>query len=158
MNMEKIIMITDSWDHQPLEGYASFDQRLCHFTRLFSSVTDEWSDEYKITFVSEEIIQYAIQAFALFRYWKFDKYQTIDMLHCYNYRKARESSTFEEILAQNQTCTYEELKAMEDNYHNETLIEEYLKDALSINALATFKGEYSHDDLYPDYFVEWRRL
>lgn len=156
--MEKIIMIIDGWDGYPLEGYAFFNGCLCYFERIFSLESDDWSDEYKITLVSEEIVQYAIQDFELFRYWKFEKNQKPNILHGVYYKKARESSTFEQLVTQNQTCTYEELKAMEDNYYNQIRIAKYLKETSSFRALATFKGVYSHDNLYPELFVEWRTL
>jgi hypothetical protein len=64
--LEKVYCIHDYWDMIPVSGVAEYKGGKYYFTFTFDRIKDEWSDEYDLKYLSDEIFELELENW---RYW-----------------------------------------------------------------------------------------
>jgi hypothetical protein len=119
---EKVYCVYDLWANTIIAGIAKHNNENYFFECIFSEEDDDWSDNYYLTLLDENIFELSLKGW---EYWKQWRKQSI-IPHPVTYAEKRKTMTMEEIFSEiNVENDFIELT--EKNYQNQIKIENYLK-------------------------------
>ena len=146
---EKVYSVDNYWDMTILAGMADYNGQPFYYTNVFSKEQNEWTDEYLLTSLSEDVFALGKEMWNYWLHWLATSNKT-KIPHQYNYAKEREIKHFKELVTVD--SEFEEWKKVEQNYQNGLVFDSYLKENLpTINAKGLFSGKIDGTDT----FVEW---
>lgn len=146
---EKVYSVNNYWDMTIIEGMADFKGQPHYYTNIFSEKEDNWTDEYLLTPLSEDIF---ILSKEIWNYWLnwVETSNKTKVLHPVEYAKEREIKSFESLITDN--VYFEEWVKAEKNHQNQFVFNHYLKvNKPIIKARGVFSGKIDGTET----FVEW---
>jgi len=154
---EKVFCVNDSWDGRPIEGVALFMQKPHYFHCMFDEKTDDWSDYYNLTSISQEVLDKVVENWNFWLHWNNDN---IRIYHPVIYKKLRASQSKEHIIREfDKSISEDEWDKAEKCYNNRIDIELYLiigEDSIKVKG--TFKrirdGSWGYEERAPK-LVKW---
>ncbi|WP_454045629.1 hypothetical protein [Chryseobacterium sp. Marseille-Q8038] len=146
---EKVYSVDNYWDMTVIEGIADFKGKPYYYSNIFSDSEDDWTNEYLLTTLPENIFRLGLELRNYWLYWLETSSQT-KIPHPVEYAKHRENQSFE-FLTKSDINTEEWLKT-EQNYQNQLTFTHYLKtNSPVVKAKGAFGGKIDGTDT----FVEW---
>ncbi|WP_426478710.1 hypothetical protein ACP3T3_04405 [Chryseobacterium sp. CBSDS_008] len=146
---EKVYSIDNYWDMTVIEGIADYNGKPYYYTNIFSESEDEWTNEYLLTPLPEDIFTLGLKIWNYWLYW-LKTYNHTKVPHQGEYAKQRENHS-PDFLMKVDIETDEWLKA-EQNYQNQFVFDHYLKaNQPTAKAKGVFNGKIDGTDA----FVEW---
>ncbi|MFS4472460.1 hypothetical protein [Chryseobacterium sp. T20] len=146
---EKVYSVDNYWDMNVLEGIADYNGKPCYYINIFSEAEDDWTNEYLLTPLSEDIFTLGLEIWNYWLYW-LRTYNQTKVPHQVEYAKQRKNHSFD-FLMKADVDTEEWLKA-EQNYQNHFVFDHYLKaNQPTVKAKGVFNGKIDGTDT----FVEW---
>jgi hypothetical protein len=146
--LEKVYCVHDWWDNTIIKGVAKYQNKNYYFNCIFSELNDDWTEEYYLTLLTEEIYNLLLWNW---NYWKKWLKQSI-IPHPMEYEEERETKSFEEIIEK--YGNNDLWKDTEQNYKNDIIINEYLKNKKPDYKL---KGVFYGDINGNNTEVEWKK-
>lgn len=95
---EKVYSVNNYWDMTILEGIADFRGQPYYYANTFSEEQDDWTDEYLLTPLPEEIFTLGLETWNYWLHWLKTYHQT-KIPHNVEYAQQRETQSFKEIIA-----------------------------------------------------------
>ncbi|NDV66766.1 hypothetical protein [Bacteroides sp. 224] len=146
---EKVYSVDNHWDMTIIEGTANYNGRAFHYANIFSDEKDDWTDEYLLTPLPDDIFEHCKSLQNYWFHWLSSQQQT-KIPHPIEYAKEREATSFEKLIQINTNA--EEWEKAELNYQNQLIFNNYLKSKVAIlKAKGSFFGKINGTET----FVEW---
>ena len=120
--MEKVYCINDYWDSTITQGISKYSNENYFFECIFSKEDDNWSNNYYLTLLDENIFELSLENW---EYWKNWLKQSI-IPHPVEYANKRKIDTMENIFLDINVDSGK-MESTEKYYQNEILIKQYLK-------------------------------
>ena len=132
-----------------MAGIAEFNNKPYFFECVFSNLEDDWTNEYILTPLTNEIFSLEISNWKYWLYWLTQN--TIP--HPIDYAAQRLNESFESI--SKDKINYKEWDKAEKYYQNKIIIENFLKtEVAKIRLKGIFSGRINGSDT----FVEWSEI
>lgn len=146
---EKVYSVNNYWDMTIIEGIADYNGRAFYYTNIFSEEQDDWTDEFLLTPLFDDIFTLGKINWDYWLHWL--KTCTITKIpHPVNYAQERNTKSFEELATTD--TDIEEWKKAEQNYQNQLIFDNYLQSQIPIiKAKGLFCGKIDGTDTS----VEW---
>lgn len=119
---DKVYCVDNWWDGAILEGIAKYNNENYHFECIFSDAEDDWSNNYYLTLLNENIFKIAMENW---EYWKQWLQQSV-IPHPVKYAKKRKTMSVSEIASEIKIAN-NLLEPTERYYQNAIIIDDYLK-------------------------------
>ncbi|SFN00489.1 hypothetical protein SAMN05421594_0289 [Chryseobacterium oleae] len=146
---EKVYSIDNYWDMTVIEGMADFKDNPCYFVNIFSENQNDWTDEYLLTLLPEDILILGKEVWKYWLYWLATSKET-KIPHPHDYADQRKNKSFENLLSVDQNP--EEYIKAEHNYQNQIVFNDYLQsNSPTMKAKGLFSGKIDGTET----FVEW---
>lgn len=146
---EKVYSVLNYWDMTIIEGIADYNGQPFYYTNVFSEKQDDWTDEYLLAPLSEDVFTLGKEIWNYWLHW-LATYNETKIPHPVNYAEQRKMKHFEAFVTVD--TEYEEWKRAEQNYQNELAFDNYQKINMpTIKAKGLFSGKINGTET----FVEW---
>ncbi len=146
---EKVYSVDNYWDMTIIEGTADYNGRVFYYTNIFSDEQDDWTNEFLLTPLPEDIF---VLSRNLWNYWLnwVATHKETKIPHAVEYAKGRITKSFEEFVTID--TDFEEWRKAEQNYQNQLVFDNYIKSQVPIiKAKGSFSGKVNGTET----FVEW---
>ncbi|MCT2564059.1 hypothetical protein [Chryseobacterium herbae] len=146
---EKVYSIDNYWDMTVIEGMADFNGKPCYFVNIFSEDQNDWTDEYLLTLLPENILLLGQEIWMYWLYWLATAKET-KITHPSEYADQRKNKSFENLSSID--LNSEECTKAEQNYQNQLVFNDYLSaNSPTMKAKGSFRGKIDGTET----FVEW---
>jgi hypothetical protein len=135
--IEKVYCVNNWWDNTIIDGIAKHNDENYFFNCIFSEEEDDWSDNYYLTLLDENIFELALKNW---EYWKQWLKQSV-IPHPVKYAEKRKIMTVDQIFSE---INVEKnlIELTEKYYQNEIVINNFLKNSEPIyKAKGIFYGD-----------------
>jgi len=142
--MQQVYYITDCWDNIPINGIAGYNHKHFYFHREFSEVSDDWTDIYRLTELSEDIFKLFLKRREYWNIWK----RQSKIPHPVQYQKIRNQKEIQDLIVSDN-----DFRKAEEDYIDNQIISEFLnKNEFTIKKRGKF---YLESEIDSERLVEW---
>ncbi|MDR1911839.1 MAG: hypothetical protein LBQ52_05785 [Helicobacteraceae bacterium] len=127
--LDRVYCVLNYWDGI-VSGVAGYRGEKYYFERIFDDLKDDWSDEYNLTYLNDDIFLLELENWRYWRLWKtrWSKDEIPKIPHPLEYKKLRETTSYEEIVKNCENKSEKIWRLTEQNYQNDLIIDRYLKE------------------------------